>query len=1067
MQRTSDDFEKGLGNGRPPSPHRHTWLSLLLLTLFSIPILQPLARGELTCGFDNAFHLWRAVQMGELLQQGVWFSRWAPHMAQGYGYPLYLFQSPLSAYLVAGLHGIGLAWPVALNGVYALAIVASGWAMWLLARELWGEKGGMVAAVAYLYAPFHAYVTFYRASLSEAVAWAIVPLVLWGLYRWQMRRERKGLVTAVLAFIALIFTHDVTAYAFLPFMVGWVVTLALMERSWAGLGCGFGALALGIGGSAFFWLPAVVERPSVQFERANSAWPFLYFNNFLPLEQLLALPRNADPTLLNDWPERGLGLLLVVLAMVGTAVAWKRLPQQRWLTAYLALALVGYTLLTVAATRPLWDTITLLQTFQFPWRFLAPASFVAALLVGGVLTVNSEQLTVNSEQYAIRTTHYALRITDYGLPLTIFFFLAVAHFGWLYPQHCAAPVDTTQAGMAAWERDTDTLGTTASRELLPVWVQQMPEDTADLPVWDARLSTADLPEGATILQAAGAPLRAEIEVETAVPFIARFRSFYFPGWRAWVDGQEVAITPSEPEGLITLVVPDGRHTLLIAFTETPLRLFADALSLLSLSLLAAIAWKTQPARQQRITDHGLRITTSKHWLPALFAVGLAMLAAKWLVDQEYTSLHQSRLADGELVGVAIPQSLTFGEPAKSAMVRLLGHDEWETAAPTDTPLAISLYWQALTPLNKDYRVGLTLVDEQGLRWSEVGLRDYRWTRNAPPTQEWPLDQYVQTAFFVDALSGTPPGIYNLQLSLFDRETLQPLTVYQDGRPLGPQVNLGQIELLPPRQPLDTAALVPLISPELAGGITIFQVAADRTTAAPGDSLLFTMFWQMPGEVETAVTLTLLDENGTAVQSWPLPLPAYGEGVWRSQFPLTLLANLEAGEYIWQLTFPNGQNTPLDSSLVVDAPERRFEQPPVGTTVNETLFLDEQPLATLIGYMLDEERCKVAPATCSLTLLWRVEDEFPGSFRVFAQVLDSGSRLVAQSDGVPANWTRPTTGWLPGEYILDEHQLVVADDIAPGEYQFIAGMYGEDEGRLVTDAGADFIVLGTFAFEGSE
>jgi hypothetical protein len=70
---------------------------LFLIWLLAIPLLQPLFTRQISCGFDTAFHLWRAVQAGALLDEGILFSRWAPHMAHGYGYPLFMYQSPLSA----------------------------------------------------------------------------------------------------------------------------------------------------------------------------------------------------------------------------------------------------------------------------------------------------------------------------------------------------------------------------------------------------------------------------------------------------------------------------------------------------------------------------------------------------------------------------------------------------------------------------------------------------------------------------------------------------------------------------------------------------------------------------------------------------------------------------------------------------------------------------------------------------------------------------------------------------------------------------------------------------------
>jgi hypothetical protein len=85
-----------------------------------------------------------------------------------------------------------------------------------------------------------------------------------------------------------------------------------------------------------------------------------------------------------------------------------------------------------------------------------------------------------------------------------------------------------------------------------------------------------------------------------------------------------------------------------------------------------------------------------------------------------------------------------------------------------------------------------------VRWSEEGLRDYRWLRNPPPTSGWPTDQYALTAFYVDLLPGTPPGVYQLQLAFFEENTLMPLTFYQDnGQPLGPLLELGEVTVEPP------------------------------------------------------------------------------------------------------------------------------------------------------------------------------------------------------------------------------------------------------------------------------
>src|SRR5690606_37122093 len=131
-----------------------------------------------------------------------------------------------------------------------------------------------------------------------------------------------------------------------------------------------------------------------------------------------------------------------------------------------------------------------------------------------------------------------------------------------------------------------------------VTVQQMPSQAAEFP-----LALRHLPADAILHQADYGPLRATLDIETAVPFTAELSSFYFAGWRAWVDGQAVDVQPSTPEGLISVPIPDGRHTLTVAFGETPSRWAADGLSLLSLAVVGLLLWRL-PGRPQSATAVG-------------------------------------------------------------------------------------------------------------------------------------------------------------------------------------------------------------------------------------------------------------------------------------------------------------------------------------------------------------------------------------------------------------------------------------------------------------------------------
>jgi len=57
------------------------------------------------------------------------------------------------------------------------------------------------------------------------------------------------------------------------------------------------------------------------------------------------------------------------------------------------------------------------------------------------------------------------------------------------------------------------------------------------------------------------------------------------------------------------------------------------------------------------------------------------------------------------------------------------------------------------------------------------------------------------------------------------------------------------------------------------------------------------------------------------------------------------------------------------------------------------------------------------------------------------------KLIAQADGMPANWLRPTTTWREGEVIIDEHTLTLPPELPEDTYDLYVGLYEPDGQRL--------------------
>lgn len=115
-------------------------------------------------------------------------------------------------------------------------------------------------------------------------------------------------------------------------------------------------------------------------------------------------------------------------------------------------------------------------------------------------------------------------------------------------------------------------------------------------------------------------------------------------------------------------------------------------------------------------------------------------------------------------------------------------------------------------------------------------------------------------------------------------------------------------------------------------------------------------------------------------------------------------------------------------------------------------------AELTGYeLLAAEVTTAQPLP--LTLYWRGrEGSSPSDYLVFTHLLSGDGRLIAQHDGVPANGTRPTTGWIAGETVVDPHAMIFQDTAYTGPARIAVGLYDSATGRVTTQTGADHVVL---------
>ena len=414
---------------------------------------------------------------------------------------------------------------------------------------------------------------------------------------------------------------------------------------------------------------------------------------------------------------------------------------------------------------------------------------------------------------------------------------------------------------------------------------------------------------------------------------------------------------------------------------------------------------------------------------------------------------------------------------------LLGFNQEQPTLPSGGRVRLDLFWTAREPPPDRYERAIALLGTDGLRWNPKDTLLPRDFRGPPATWSWPVGTYVQDSHYVETGPGTPPGTYDLSLALFERETLRPMRVLDTGGQPGlPALSLGQVTVTRPRHDLDPAEVTMQHRLEAGlGPLTLLGVSLDRAEAAPGDPFLITLFWLTvePPQADLTARLVLLAADGSPVSTFDLPptiashpTSTWQAGdLWRGQHALHLPAALDDGDYTWQLTLlPTGQSTHLPPTVHVTAPPHTCTPPPVDVETNARLG----DVATLVGAVLEPETLRAEPqdeavtlrpgTSMTVTLVWRAEAETHTSYHVFLHLLASDGTLVAQSDGIPADWTRPTTGWLPGEYVTDARVLTPplndAGDGPSGPYSLSAGLYDPSGARLTGPDGSDFVPLAT-------
>lgn len=544
-----------------PFIKKNIWTFVLsfVVILLQIPLITPLLRSGYFPNHDDV-QVVRVFEIFQSIQYGDFPPRWSAGLLYGHGYPVFVFYAPF-AYLIAAvfvLFGFTFLTATKLTFIFSFFLGALG--MYFCVRALWGDRAAFVSAIVYSYIPYRSVDIYVRGNIAEFFAFSFFPWIVWANIRLINANNKLfwslilGLFLGILAI-----SHNISAFVYgqflLLFNLFWLIVVSAKERltlvKYLFLAGMFGILL-----SCFFWLPLLVESKYVLVGDFKN---YPYHLHFLTFSQIWDTPWGYGGFTAENPMSLQFGKIALILSGIVFVFNFLYKTKFQKLLYFFVSILVIFTLLETRLTEGFWKTFSSILSFmQFPWRYHILTTFAAAILSGGLIYLLSENLKQKK-----LSQFYLLGVIGIIVVAVIF-----ENIGYFKPEKYTSLPSVSET-------------TTWNDEYLPRWVKSKPKDYASDKVkffkGSGELSNINW-----------GYLEKSFRTKTSTPSAIEISHIYYPGWKARINGKEIAIDYKHDTGLMRVSIPEGEHHVSFSFERTFWRFVSETISLISLFLLGIL-----------------------------------------------------------------------------------------------------------------------------------------------------------------------------------------------------------------------------------------------------------------------------------------------------------------------------------------------------------------------------------------------------------------------------------------------------------------------------------------------
>ncbi len=550
-----------------------------LAIVLILPAILPLFRQDFFPLHDYT-HAARLYEMDQAIQDGHFPVRWSKNLSWGHGMPLFHFYAPLPYYFAEIFYLLGFSFLNAIKICFGATFFLAFLGVYLLAKKFWGQWGGFISALAFVYSPYRAVDFYVRGALGELFAISLIPLGIWAVLELIEKRTFKKVSLGVLIMAGLFLSHTVLTLIAVPtiFIIGLFYILInnhklkssiyfLISYVWA------------LGLAAFFLLPAFLERDFTRVADLTGGYShyshhFLYFRQFLTGSWGYGGSVGSIP----DGMSFHLGkvhLLLAVLTFLAGIyfIIKKSKEKKQYKKILISLFFLGlgivYAFLTTYNAKPIWDFFPILAYIQFPWRLNSFIIVFLAFLTGGSL-------------------FYIKKIFSKKLS-TLFFvvvsiLIVVVNFRYFRPERYITAADLFYTD----EQQIKEKISGVIPDYLPKWIKEENKSISEkeYEIIDANPKQESVSGDATpiIKVVASKTQKLILEANSQTEANLLINRNYFPGWQLRINYKPEKFIIDE-KGLVRFSLKRGANYIEWQYQDTLIVRLSNVLSLLSLLIL--------------------------------------------------------------------------------------------------------------------------------------------------------------------------------------------------------------------------------------------------------------------------------------------------------------------------------------------------------------------------------------------------------------------------------------------------------------------------------------------------